>query len=61
MIASYFSQQNTIDFHKCSLQQQRSILRAAEVAKQQLTYQKSVEMKVNIKNKNYSCTLDEPL
>lgn len=61
VIASYFCQQNTIDFHKCSLQQQRSILRAAEVAKQQLTYQKSVEMKVNLKNKNYSCTLDESL
>lgn len=61
VIASYFCKQNQIDFQKCTLQQQRSILRAAEICKQQLTYQDEVEMKVNINDKNVTCTFDEDL
>lgn len=61
VIASYFCHQHHINFQKCTLQQQRSILRAAEVCKHQLSYQSKAEMKVYMNHQSYSTIFDEAL
>lgn len=61
VIASYFCHQHQINFQKCTLQQQRSILRTAEVCKHQLSYQSKAEMKVYMNHQSYSTIFDEAL